>query len=217
MKTMIFATAALLLAGTANAATFTSVAGNPDPMAAAGESILYDFEGAGGGAGGAALSGSFSILPGSVDGAAAPAGDATQFVAVPVAGPGSPTNGSATLSLAGLPRAIKTFSFYWGSIDQYNTLDLFSGGNLVLSLNGTMLPPANGDQGSGITNRRVFFNVSKDNIDSLTFTSQGKAFEFDDLAVSYVPEPSSWAMLIAGFGFIGVAARKRRSVSTVAA
>lgn len=30
---------------------------------------------------------------------------------------------------------------------------------------------------------------------------------------SYVPEPASWAMMIAGFGLVGTAARKRRRLS----
>jgi hypothetical protein len=28
-----------------------------------------------------------------------------------------------------------------------------------------------------------------------------------------VPEPATWAMLIAGFGFVGAAARRRRNVA----
>jgi hypothetical protein len=35
--------------------------------------------------------------------------------------------------------------------------------------------------------------------------------------VNGVPEPSSWAMLIAGFGLVGAASRRRRGSATVAA
>ena len=45
------------------------------------------------------------------------------------------------------------------------------------------------------------------------------AYSFDLLSVSYggaVPEPASWALLVAGFGAVGVAARRRRT-ATVAA
>lgn len=35
--------------------------------------------------------------------------------------------------------------------------------------------------------------------------------------VNGVPEPSSWAMLIAGFGLVGAASRRRRGATTVAA
>jgi hypothetical protein len=34
----------------------------------------------------------------------------------------------------------------------------------------------------------------------------------DNVLVSQVPEPASWAMLIAGFGLVGAAARRRRTV-----
>jgi len=44
------------------------------------------------------------------------------------------------------------------------------------------------------------------------------AGRFDNLVLSAnaVPEPASWAMLIAGFGLVGAAARRRRSVSVLA-
>ncbi len=35
-------------------------------------------------------------------------------------------------------------------------------------------------------------------------------------AVNIVPEPATWAMLIAGFGLVGFAARRRRTVATIA-
>ena len=216
MKTLIFAVALLASASTAHAATYTSLPGAPDPGFGPGETLLYDFEGPGGGIGGAALSGSFSLQTGPIPGAAPPAGDATQYVAVPATTDLS-SSGTATLSLAGLPKAIKTFSFYWGSVDEYNTLDLFSGATKIFTLHGTDLPRFDGDQLLSSTNRRVYFDVAGDNIDSLVFTSTNRAFEFDDLAVSYVPEPATWGMLIVGFGLIGAAARKRRHANTVVA
>lgn len=38
----------------------------------------------------------------------------------------------------------------------------------------------------------------------------------DDVSVSLVPEPASWAMLIAGFAMVGVAARRRSRASIAA-
>lgn len=35
------------------------------------------------------------------------------------------------------------------------------------------------------------------------------------LSIAAVPEPASWAMLIAGFGLVGAAARRRRAVSVL--
>jgi hypothetical protein len=44
----------------------------------------------------------------------------------------------------------------------------------------------------------------------------GVAMSLSDGASGAVPEPASWAMLIAGFGLVGAAARRRRQVSLVA-
>ena len=38
----------------------------------------------------------------------------------------------------------------------------------------------------------------------------------DNVSVSVVPEPANWAMLIAGFGLVGAAARRRRSTAVAA-
>jgi hypothetical protein len=35
----------------------------------------------------------------------------------------------------------------------------------------------------------------------------------DGNAVDGIPEPTSWAMLIAGFGLVGASARRRRTVA----
>lgn len=45
--------------------------------------------------------------------------------------------------------------------------------------------------------------------------SQTGAFAIDNLSVGGVPEPASWAMLIAGFGFVDAAARRRRTAVVV--
>lgn len=42
------------------------------------------------------------------------------------------------------------------------------------------------------------------------------AFKFDDLTVSYIdplPEPGSWALMLGGFGMVGFALRRRRTVA----
>lgn len=54
-----------------------------------------------------------------------------------------------------------------------------------------------------LTDRFRFSAISGDNYYSL---SQFQAF-------GTIPEPASWAMLIAGFGLVGAAARRRRTVS----
>lgn len=73
------------------------------------------------------------------------------------------------------------------------------------------LTPSNGDQGTLGSKYVNIFTSSA--IKSLVFSSQEKAFEFDNLAVAAVPEPTTWAMMVLGFlgmGFIGYR-RKRGS------
>lgn len=52
------------------------------------------------------------------------------------------------------------------------------------------------------------------NISSLTITGGAEYPEFaiDNVVVSSVPEPASWAMLIAGLGAVGGAVRRRRTL-----
>ncbi|MTV40968.1 PEPxxWA-CTERM sorting domain-containing protein [Duganella radicis] len=57
------------------------------------------------------------------------------------------------------------------------------------------------------------FNASFSGLSSLTW-QQGPAlggkFEFDNINVTAVPEPETYAMLLAGLGLVGVAARRRK-------
>ena len=60
------------------------------------------------------------------------------------------------------------------------------------------------------------FNVNAgDNFGFFVRTTDG-ALGRGVFTVNAVPEPSSWAMLIAGFGLVGAAARRRRQVQTAA-
>ncbi|WP_374386258.1 PEPxxWA-CTERM sorting domain-containing protein [Sandaracinobacter sp.] len=45
---------------------------------------------------------------------------------------------------------------------------------------------------------------------------RGQGYRLDSISFNIIPEPRMWAMLIAGFGFVGVAARRRRSFSVSA-
>lgn len=58
--------------------------------------------------------------------------------------------------------------------------------------------------------------TSTDSFDSLLITAGTQAgvaetYNLDNLSWGAVPEPQSWALLIAGFGMIGAAARRRRT------
>ena len=170
----------------------------------AGESLVWDFD--------AVANPNYTYfgnaLPISIPGvAAAPAGDATRYG---FAYPGS----DATFQLN--TGTLSSLSFYLGSLDTYNTISFFNGTTLVASFTGTQLTipnPANGNQTAGDTNRRYFFTFgAADNVNRVVFNTTQPAFEFDDIAaaVSGVPEPSTWAMMILGFGFVGFMLRNGR-------
>lgn len=109
-------------------------------------------------------------------------------------------------------------SFYWGSIDDYNTVSFFSGSTLVASYTGAQIPaaPADGSQGNPLNNRRVGFNFGGAAITSVNFSSSQNSFELDTVSGA-VPEPASWALLIVGMGMTGAAMRRRRGTTVAAA
>lgn len=110
---------------------------------------------------------------------------------------------------------IDAISFYWGSIDEHNTLTLLDAADKVLAtFTGTqVIADANGDQSDPATNRIVtltFTGESRQAIAKMQFDSGSNAFEFDHVAVlAGVPEPTTWAMMLLGMGIVGASMRRR--------
>lgn len=126
--------------------------------------------------------------------------------------------GSATITFG--PN-VGAFQFDWGSIDAYNTLTIVSSSGMKIVIPGSTANfPTNANGNQHAIGSNGLFTVSGNNgerFKSITLTSNSNSFEIDNLAVSYVPEPATWAMLITGFGLVGVASRRRRSMAKVAA
>lgn len=115
-------------------------------------------------------------------------------------------DGPGVVSLAG--GGAKYYGFLWGSPDEYNTVSFYDGATLLGSYTGSAVyPPANGDQSIG-----RFFNAfagSGEKITSVQFGSTQNAFETDNHAVIAVPEPESYALMLAGLAVVGFVARRR--------
>lgn len=204
--------AALLTASTASATIVISpFPGAPDPGPRPGERLVVDFDQAN--APGFTWDGAPATRFGSFAGhAAAPAGVTDRFGFV------STATGRPSVATLRTP-ALRSISVYWGSIDHHNRVQVLgTNGEVLHTLNGGMLSPANGSWTSEFTNRRVQFRaLPGSSIGGLRFIAQGVAFEFDNIAAGAVPEPSSWAMLIAGFGFTGALARRQRRAALIGA
>lgn len=209
-----------LMSGTAFAAT-TVTSTDYGLAAPAGTAVLVDFDGAL--PAGITLTGNFAIEIGNLSGQyAAPADSTTtQTTTEYLVVPGTGVNGFADLrSTTGYGRV----SFLWGSIDDYNDVQLLDSAGVAFGLpfngDGPNIadPNADGGQFGPGTNRRVFFTqgVGDPLIYGIRFTNSGqRAFEIENVAFGTVPEPATWAMLIAGFGLVGGAMRRRRTSSTV--
>jgi len=142
---------------------------------------------------------------------APPPGDTTNYETVLA-------NGLATLTTSNL---LTTFSFYLGSPDSYNTIRFYGLGGYQQTLSGAAIlgaaVAADGDQSVG---RRVTYDFGAERVNKIEFVSTGNSFEFDSLAGTIqaaVPEPSTWAMMILGFGGIGALIRRRRANPAAAA
>jgi len=199
--------AVALAALTTSASAAVSLVGSTafDSAPAAGETMVWNFD--------AIHDSHFSYsgltFAATVPGLAAePAGDASTF--------GAAEPGTSALFSVNPGFTLSTMSFYLGSLDAYNTLSFLHNGTLITSFTGTQLavPAApDGNQTDGDTNRRYFFSMNAaDQVNQVLFTSGAPAFEFDNIAaaISAVPEPQTWAMMILGFGLIGLTLRSNR-------
>jgi hypothetical protein len=114
---------------------------------------------------------------------------------------------------------VNEVSFYWGSIDAYNTITFFDSDGHSYSFTGVDVSPksATGCQGDPACNGLVTFaDKTGGSITGFQLTSSANSFEADNFSAvkatfeGGVPEPSTWMMMILGFAGVGFAAYRKK-------
>lgn len=144
------------------------------------------------------------LVTGTQGWAAQPAGSTGNYLSVGPSGD-QPTSQSLTFGAGA-----SYFGFLWGSPDNYNTFIVTT--NLATQeYTGALISnPADGNRLiSGFAN---FTAGAGEVITSVKWQSGSNAFESDNHAVVAVPEPETYALMLAGLAAVGFVARRRRPV-----
>ena len=144
------------------------------------------------------------LVTGTPGWAAQPAGSTGNYMSV------GPSGSQPTMETLTFGAGASYFGMLWGSPDDYNTFTVTT--NLgEFSYTGALISnPANGNRLiSGFAN---FTADSGEFITGVKWQSGSNAFETDNHAVVAVPEPETYALMLAGLAAVGFIARRRRAV-----
>ena len=125
----------------------------------------------------------------------APAGSTLSDYSVLSTDSGFSTTGTLTFAAP-----ITSYTFLWGSPDGYN---IVSDGKV--SVTGASFSSGKGNNAEST----LYTFVDPAGFSSLTLTTTGVAFEV--AAVTPVPEPETYALMLGGLGVLGLLARRRRA------
>jgi hypothetical protein len=201
-----------------------------DPGAAPGETVALNFNSSGMPQGFTQINGAagtWGLNTGSVSGVAAePSGDTSQYFYV----------GTGGVETFLFPTAVSTTSFYWGSVDDYNYVQVLGGAAnapvVLATISGFQAVGASASSRHFGQSLRLYIADSASSIIGLRFLSYGQSFEIDNIAISQppglqgvpgpilgapVPEPATWATMILGLGAVGAIARSRRKATNAIA
>jgi hypothetical protein len=141
---------------------------------------------------------------------ASPPGDTSNFYTV---GPGTGQSSPGTVTLGSLSRY---FGYFGGSPDTYNSIELYKGTTWLATFSGIFLAAAVPVSPDGNWNTGAYWNIWADNASEhfniVKFVSSTNAFETDNHAsIAAIPEPGTYAMMLAGLGLMALVARRRKS------
>lgn len=121
---------------------------------------------------------------------------------------GSPSDGSATFTVNGFKNAL---AFSWGSIDSYNTLDIWDGNGVQYSITGDMLAAALSSITLGTTGHYFTFTALS-GIDKFVLSSTTNSFEAANFRLSNVPLPAALPLFGAAlWGIAGLRLRRKKA------